>query len=1076
MRLKIKVGLIIICTILADNHALAQQSQAFAKIKVDEKGNVKVLKIDKDSRQKIHRNRESLNSVPESEQSVQSSQPPSDSMQENRTFSMSPGDDLWISGMGYEFTGPDLSIDVSVGHNHANSFTVFKNVKLGYYLSINFNLSTDDTQIACETLPDMPAPSGMVQTGVTTNISPYPGIWYVGVIVDDENKYDEEDSETNNKWTAPNILSCAADLAFITSNCDYNLSGGNIHADVEIINNGSLGTGVIRIDFYLSNNPLIQPDSDTNIGSRTTQNLNPGQSRIESYSFDYSDYVGSEWYLGAIIEPTQSIHEGNYSNNDYTFSPKLQLLSDLTYVSDHCHYSYSDPDLAFNIRITNIGNVPSGSFPVDFYLSQDDNIRTSDPNLCTINFTGLAVGGHADKVFSVNVSSYQGSNWYVGFIINKDDTEPEMNGGANIYYFPDLLALDASTPLPDLIVSDLLITDVEEPRITCKATVENIGEASVTQDFKCHFYLSADQSITSSDYYLNDWNVNQPLYSGQTKQSYDIQSTISGVPAGSYYLGVIADGNHVIAESDENNNTAYAASPAITISGNGGGETTENILEVPMAGIAPVIDGTLDPVWYSVCSVPMEKIGLDDDTAPDHWLDAFSSFKMMYDEQYFYIFFQAHDDIVNISNSDAWENDSFELFFDGDNSKNDLAAGYDGNDKQLRYIYGQTSENIGTAPNSTCSFIPVDNGYNCEIRIPAQDMTFSLIPGHTFGFEAQFNDNDSGGRDHQLKWWSASNDTWQDASLFGTARTTDYVASDPMRILQAQGAPIMDGIADETVWEDVPWFTDNTFVTQTDGNPLSPPFDITRVNNWNDCRFNWKMMWQGSMLYLCANVFDDIIDTGHADGWMNDGFQIFIDGNNDKNVSDPNDGDFSFVYSTVPTADAAFVPTSSGYSFECRLNLNSELGIGMYQNKWIGFEISLNDNDGGGRDLWTHWWSNDDISWSDPGMLGTIELAGSTVNVEEPDPSMIQTFHLAQNYPNPFNPSTKIQYGVPKSCHVILTIYDLLGKEIATLVNEMQSPGQYAVKWSGHDFSSGIYIVHLNTGKMTKSLKMILQK
>ena len=298
-----------------------------------------------------------------------------------------------------------------------------------------------------------------------------------------------------------------------------------------------------------------------------------------------------------------------------------------------------------------------------------------------------------------------------------------------------------------------------------------------------------------------------------------------------------------------------------------------------------------------------------------------------------------------------------------------------------------------------------------------------------------------------------------------------------MRILQASGTPVIDGIADETVWENIPWFSDNTFVTQTDGTPLSPPFDITRVNNWNDCRFNWKMMWQSNMFYLYANVFDDIIDTDHADDWMNDGFQIFIDGNNDKNVSDPNDGDFSFVYSTTSNADAAFTSTGSGYTFECRLNLNSELGIGMYQDKLIGFEISLNDNDGGGRDLWNHWWSNDDISWSDPSVLGTIQLAGLAVNVDEPEHELvIRTFNLAQNYPNPFNPSTTIQYRVPNSCHVILTIYDLLGKEAAILVRSTRTAGEYSVVWDGQGFATGIYLICMTAGDYIETKKLILQK
>ncbi|MBN1781011.1 T9SS type A sorting domain-containing protein [bacterium] len=502
------------------------------------------------------------------------------------------------------------------------------------------------------------------------------------------------------------------------------------------------------------------------------------------------------------------------------------------------------------------------------------------------------------------------------------------------------------------------------------------------------------------------------------------------------------------------------------------------VLEVPMAKMAPVIDGNMDPIWYSSCTVPMEKSSLDDDVLTDNWLDTFSSFKMMYDENNYYVFIQAQDDIINTSNANAWEKDSFELYFDGDNSKNDMATGYDGNDRQFRFIYGQTTENTGGAPNAVCRYKDTDHGYNCEIRIPAQDMTFGLVPGHTFGFDIQFNDDDTGVRDHQLKWWAASNDSWHDASLFGTVVTTNYVAASPMYILQAPGAPLIDGVDDDAVWDDIPWFSDNSFVMQNGGAPLSPPFDMNNINEWNDCRFNWKMMWQGSMLYLYADVFDDIIDTSHGDFWMNDGFQIFIDGNNDKSTTtNSSDAEYDPVYTTTPTGDVAFTQTASGWTMEMQMNLGVNPGIMPSVDDLMGLEVSLNDNDGGGRDLWSRWWSDDDMAWSNPSIRGTVKFAGLTVNVEDnQDAVVVQSFHLGQNYPNPFNPTTTIQYQMPKTAFVTLTIHDLLGRTVATLVNEVRGPGEYSVIWNGKGNPSGIYLARLTAGGKIETRKLILQK
>ncbi|MBN2103687.1 T9SS type A sorting domain-containing protein [bacterium] len=1052
MKKNIPICLAIIGFLSLSYQNLAQQNQPLVQIDVDKNGHV-----------------EFLNHATTQKQTIRKIQQSSDMVSDNPATLASVGD-MWIIAMTYNFVDPNIIINTTIGYDLN---IILGNISLDYYLSENASITTSDTHIKQEYIAILPCGVGTTQKSAIIDISPYQGTWYVGVLLDKANHF-EETNEYNNDWAAPNPLTIYIDLQFCQWEINYTYP--NMQLLAGIYNSGTLSSDQISLDVYLSLDNTIQ-SNDTHIAFSLYPALSPEEQILREFSIDLSGHEGFEWFVGGIIDEDNDIPELNDNNNTTDDPEPLPLLSDLTYVSSHCSYSYSDPDLTLNSRITNCGNVPSGSFPVDYYLSLDDNIRTSDPHLGSTSIPGLDVNGHTDKTKTFNVSAYMGSNWYVGFIINKDDTEPEINGEPNIFYFQDMIVLDTSNPLPDLIISALHVIDSEGPQITYKATVQNTGGAVVDQDFKNHFYLSADPDITASDYYVNDWNVSQSLDAGESKQSWDINSTISGVPPGTYYLGVIADGNHVIAESNENNNTAYAASSRISIDGGSSGSEPDFILEVPVAGIAPVIDGILDPVWTSVCSWPMEKISLNEDVAPADWLDTFSSFKMMYDENNVYVFIEANDDIVNTLNGLAWENDAFELYFDGDNSKNDQVTGYDVNDRQLRYVYNQTSENIGNAPNSTCSFITTDHGYNCEIQIPAQDMTFALVSDHTFGFDIQFDDNDTGIRNHQLKWWSASNDSWHDASLFGTARTTNYVASDPMQILQASGTPVIDGIADETVWKDIPWFSDNTFVTQTDGNPLSPPFDITQVKNWNDCRFNCKMMWQGNMLYLYANVFDDIIDTGHNNSWMNDGFQIFIDGNNDKNVSDPNDGDFSFVYSTTPTSDAAFAVTGSGYTFECQLNLNSELGIGMYQGKLIGFEISLNDNDGGGRDLWTHWWSNDDISWSDPGTLGTIQLAGSTVKVDDPEHQpVVQTCHLAQNIPNPFNPSTTIRYTVPKSCHVTLTIYDLLGKEIATLVNETQSPGEYAVKWNGQNHANAIYLYQIKTGDYIETKKMILQK
>jgi len=85
-------------------------------------------------------------------------------------------------------------------------------------------------------------------------------------------------------------------------------------------------------------------------------------------------------------------------------------------------------------------------------------------------------------------------------------------------------------------------------------------------------------------------------------------------------------------------------------------------------------------------------------------------------------------------------------------------------------------------------------------------------------------------------------------------------------------------------------------------------------------------------------------------------------------------------------------------------------------------------------------------------------------------------FSLSQNYPNPFNPNTKIRFDLPKNVNVKLTIYDMLGREVETIVNEHLNAGSYEVNWDGKKYTSGVYYYRLNAGEFVETKKMILVK
>ncbi len=87
-----------------------------------------------------------------------------------------------------------------------------------------------------------------------------------------------------------------------------------------------------------------------------------------------------------------------------------------------------------------------------------------------------------------------------------------------------------------------------------------------------------------------------------------------------------------------------------------------------------------------------------------------------------------------------------------------------------------------------------------------------------------------------------------------------------------------------------------------------------------------------------------------------------------------------------------------------------------------------------------------------------------------------KSFKLQQNYPNPFNPTSTIKYEIPKNSFVKIVIYDLLGREVKTLVNEVKEPGYYTVLVDASNFASGVYIYHIEAGDFVQSRKMVLIK
>ncbi|NCS89034.1 MAG: hypothetical protein COW85_07980 [Ignavibacteria bacterium CG22_combo_CG10-13_8_21_14_all_37_15] len=120
-----------------------------------------------------------------------------------------------------------------------------------------------------------------------------------------------------------------------------------------------------------------------------------------------------------------------------------------------------------------------------------------------------------------------------------------------------------------------------------------------------------------------------------------------------------------------------------------------------------------------------------------------------------------------------------------------------------------------------------------------------------------------------------------------------------------------------------------------------------------------------------------------------------------------------------------------------------------------------------------------DSAWNNIRSIPYNFVAGdSIVGINDLD-NVPKEFSLSQNYPNPFNPTTRINFTVPTSLTptlLTLKIYDIVGNEIATLVNEEKAPGTYEVAFDAAGLTSGVYFYKIQSGYFTQTRKLILIK
>jgi hypothetical protein len=523
---------------------------------------------------------------------------------------------------------------------------------------------------------------------------------------------------------------------------------------------------------------------------------------------------------------------------------------------------------------------------------------------------------------------------------------------------------------------------------------------------------------------------------------------------------------------------------SVVLSATNAGTTGNNVLVIPKVDLPPIIDGELDAEW------DFPDVGLfvyTDKTVPETATDFQALFRAAWNDDGFYFYGRVIDDSIFAEGTNPWEQDCFEIYFDGDNSK---GASYDGvDDVQWRYVYGYTADEAGVCDlgaSGECAWLETSNGYDFELSLPATllaDTNIVLTDGAVIGFEVQVAENDTGVRDYIAKWWSESNNSYLQPDLFGTAMLgDDDIVADFMEEIEL--APVIDGDNTGGEWDAVPEIKMSVTANQ-----------VFAIGGYQDFSSYFRAAWDADGFYFLGRVVDDIIYADGTNSWEQDCFEIYFDGDNSKGGSYDGVDDVQWRYVYGLTADeagwcdlgasgeCAWLETADGYNLELSLpaTLLADTNIVLDEGTTIGFEVQVAENEGSGREAITKWWSNSDNSYLQPDLFGTVTCVGvDGSTIEDPGPPAgieeVVAAGLNLSVPAILSADATVSYVLPNRGTVKAGLYNIAGQEVLSLVSGVQNAGAQSVAIDAAGLANGVYICKVSADNLNEAKKVTVLK
>jgi dienelactone hydrolase len=299
--------------------------------------------------------------------------------------------------------------------------------------------------------------------------------------------------------------------------------------------------------------------------------------------------------------------------------------------------------------------------------------------------------------------------------------------------------------------------------------------------------------------------------------------------------------------------------------------------------------------------------------------------------------------------------------------------------------------------------------------------------------------------------------------IFAQERGKGYVQNGLINAYKSNQPMVIDGSFDENAWK----------------------------QDWSDIPYNsidkskadskFKLLWNQNYLFAGICLNKDAYSNTEKD------ITIYVNGNNDMLGNyDPFDFKFNFknsdnsVSSINDTTGIIYkwTDTDTSYNFEFAFPFSKTLNSVPITGDGFGFDIQINAPDTGLSSQSTVFWKGNLQDTSDTRLFGNILLSqlSNAIPTDIQPSNKALNLKLLQNYPDPFSQYSTISYSIPEKEWVTLKVYDLSGKEVKTLVNQLQNEGTYTIQINASDYSNGIYLYCLKSGKYSLSRKFAVVK